>query len=57
MELRFTFSAADLASSKLGNSDDILRKIVEQLEEQKGTNVDENVEDDSKQPVKETKVK
>ena len=55
MELRFTFSAADLASSKLGNSDDILRKIVEQLEEQKGANVDENIGDDSIQPVKEAK--
>lgn len=56
MELRFTFSAADLASSKMGNSDDILQKIVEHLEEQKGNNVDEKNDDDSG-PIKETKVR
>ena len=56
MELRFTFSAADLASSKMGNSDDILQKIVEHLEEQKGANVDEK-KDDNSGPIKETKVR
>ena len=53
MELRFTFSATELASSKLGNSEDILQKIVEHLEEQKEAKPDEKVFE----PIKETKVK
>ena len=40
MELRFTFSSAELAASTVNNSDDILHKIVEHLEEQRETNLD-----------------
>ena len=53
MELRFTFSAAELASSKSGNSEELLQKIVEHLEEQKESKTDERVFE----PIKETKVK
>ena len=51
MELRFTFSSAELAASTINNSDDILHKIVEHFDEQRepNLNLDENkIEDVTK---------